>query len=303
MRPLIFSFLLLSVLFSSCKKEGELHMVSKPEGKGIELAEEFGFHLSMQSSTFMDNSLVAAFERTEKLGIKNIEIALGHPMGEQWANKPFDISLTIKEQEELKTLADHHHLRIVGAGVFTTKEESDWQKIFSFAQSMEMEYILCEPEYEHLNLIANLADQTGIKVGIHNSLAPSNYWDPSMLRSRIGNHSKNIGACADVGNWARERLDQIECLEYLDGKIHSLHFKDIVIGRGRSNIDNKHSGIIWGLGILDTDAILIELKRQKFKGYLTIEYDNLTPNIVNDLEESLGYYDIVCYQLFNETDK
>lgn len=163
MKLLIFSFLLVSILFSSCKKEGELHMVSKPEGKGIELAEESGFHLSMQSSSFMDSSLVAAFERTEKLGIKNIEIALGHPMGEQWANKPFDINLTAKEQEELKAVASQHHIKIVGTGVFATKEESDWQKVFSFAQSMEMEYIICEPQYEHLGLVANLANP--IKLG------------------------------------------------------------------------------------------------------------------------------------------
>lgn len=300
MKQAILSFLTLIMLFSSCKKEGELPMVSKPEGKGIENAEHAGFQLSIQSSTFIDSSLVVAFERTEKLSIKNIEILLGHPLGGKWGMKPFDFNLTKKEQEDLKTLATQHQLKIVGIGVFTTKEESDWNKIFSFAQSMGMEYIVCEPEYKHLDLVASLADQIGIKVAIHNSLAPSNYWDPSMLKSRIDNYSENIGACADVGNWARERLDQIECLEYMKGRIHSLHFKDISISRRKSNSDNKHPGTVWGIGILDIDAMLIELKHQKFNGYLTIEYDNPSSNIMSDLKESLAYYDIVCYQLFKE---
>ena len=39
--------------------------------------------------------------------------------------------------------------------------------------------------------------------------------------------SKRIGACADTGHWLRSGLNPLECLKKLEGRIISLHFKDL----------------------------------------------------------------------------
>ena len=56
---------------------------------------------------------------------------------------------------------------------------------------------------------------------------PSTYWNPDNLISSISSRSKKIGSSADVGHWRREGLNQIDCLKKLEGRIISLHFKDI----------------------------------------------------------------------------
>lgn len=273
-------------------------MINIPEGKGIEKAEKFGIKLSMQSYTFHNFTLVETFERLKELEINFIEIYPGHTLGGKWDDKPFNFDLAEREQKELIELAAQYNVKIVGCGVYTTQKPEDWEKLFSFAQAMEMEYITCEPEYEHLDLIEDLAIKTGIKVGIHNHPQPSNYWDPKLLLGKIEERSNLIGSCADVGHWYREGFDQIECLQQLKGKIQSLHFKDIYFNELHENGKEYQNDVVWGFGVLDIDAMILELKYQNYKGYITMEYERYGGDQMQEIKDCIFYYDVVADEIF-----
>jgi hypothetical protein len=51
--------------------------------------------------------------------------------------------------------------------------------------------------------------------------------------------------------------------------------------------------VIWGTGILDVKQMLKELKRQNFKGYFSIEYENNWGNSVPDIEKCIKYFNDV----------
>lgn len=296
-----YSVLLISLvcIFSfSCKKKEDLRMINIPEGRGIKKAEAAGVKLSMQSYTFRNSTLVEAFEKLNELEIRNIEIYPGHIIGGKWGDKKFDFNLTQEEQQELKELAAQHGVKIVACGVFTTENIGDWEKLFSFAKAMDMEYITCEPKYEHLDLVEKLAVETGIEVGIHNHPQPSDYWNPQLLLANIENRSELIGSCADVGHWNREGLDQIECLQDLRGRIQSLHLKDIEFKRRHEDGRVYQKDMLWGLGVLDVDAIMLELKRQGFEGYATMEYETYSENLMQNLKDCIFYYDVVSDETF-----
>ncbi len=257
-------------------------------------AEKHGWHLCMQSYTFHIFTLTEALNKTQQLGIKYIEVFPGHKLGGKWGDKVFDFNLDKQTQKELIALAASKGIKIVGTGVYVAEKAEDWNKMFAFAKSMGMKFISCEPALKDWDLVEQLAKKYNIKIAVHNHPKPSTYWNPDALLSAISTRSKLLGSCADVGHWRREGLNQIDCLKKLQGRINTLHFKDIM--PKEEGVAWQHD-VIWGKGILDVKGMLQELKRQNFKGYFSIEYEYNWENSVPDIKQCVAYFDKVTNEI------
>ena len=253
-------------------------------------AEKNGWRLATQSYSFHKFPLTEALDKTQELGVKYIEVYPGHKLGGKWGDKVFDFNLDAQTQKEIKDLAASKGIRIVGSGVCVFDNPADWEKMFQFASDMGLEFISCEPALDDWDLVEKLAKQYNIKISVHNHPQPSAYWKPENLLDAISHRSKLLGSCSDVGHWRREGLNQIDCLKQLNGRIVSLHFKDIapkVAGEAEQH------DVIWGTGILDVKGMLKELKRQKFKGVFSIEYEYNWDNSVPDIRQCIQYFNQV----------
>lgn len=257
-------------------------------------AEKNGWRLAMQSYSFHLFPLTDALDKTQELGIKYIEVYPGHKLGGKWGDKVFDFNLDAQTQKEVKALAASKGVKIVGCGVFVTDNSADWEKMFKFAKSMGLEFITCEPALNDWDLVEKLAKQYNIKVSVHNHPQPSAYWKPENLLSAISTRSKLIGSCSDVGHWRREGLNQIDCLKQLNGRVVSLHFKDIA---EKKEGEKEQHDVIWGTGILDVKGMLKELKAQKFKGVFSIEYEYNWDNSVPDIKKCIEYFNNVTNEI------
>lgn len=251
--------------------------------------------LSMQSYTFHLFPLTEALDKTQELGIKYIEVYPGHKLGGKWGDKVFDFNLDTQTQKEIKDLAASKGIKIIGCGVYVAEKSSDWEKMFRFAKSMNMEFITCEPALEDWDLVEKLAEEYKIKVSVHNHPQPSAYWKPENLLKAIHGRSQLLGSCSDVGHWRREGLNQIDCLKQLKGRVISLHFKDIA--DKVPGVKEQHD-VIWGTGILDVKGMLQELKEQNFKGVFSIEYEYNWDNSVPDIKKCVAYFNEVTNEIF-----
>jgi L-ribulose-5-phosphate 3-epimerase len=258
-------------------------------------AEKQGWRLGMQSYSFHLFTLTEALDKTQELGLKYIEVFPSHKLGGKWGDQVFGPPLDTQIRKELKSLAASKGIKIVSTGVVVTKSPDEWEPLFSFARDMGMEYISCEPAIADWDLVEKLVDKYGIKISVHNHPRPSTYWKPENLLKEISNRSKMIGSSADVGHWRRDGLNQIDCLKKLDGRIISLHFKDIA--PKQEGVKEQHD-VIWGTGILDVKGMLQELKRQNFKGVFCIEYEYNWDNSVPDIKECIKYFNQVVDKLF-----
>lgn len=258
-------------------------------------AEEYGWRLSIQSYSFHKFTFLEALDKTKELGIKYIEVFPGHKLGGKWADKVFGFGLTSEERVELKKMAEDKGIEIISTGVYTTGNSDNWEKMFILAKDMGMEFISCEPALKDWDLVEKLSDKYGLKVAVHNHPKPSDYWNPDLLLKEIVDRNTAIGACADVGHWRREGLDQIQCLHQLKGRIISLHFKDIA---GKKGGETEQHDVIWGTGILDVPGMMKVLKEDGFKGVFTIEYEYNWENSVPDIKQCIDYYDQVLEKLF-----
>lgn len=284
MRKIILSVLIISftVLFYNCSSV-------KPEAK----AEKAGWRLSMQSYTFHLFSVVEALDKTQQLGLKYIEIYPGQKMGDDFGDAVFGYDLNKENQQKLKSMAASKGIKIVSSGVWTAKRE-EWEKIFTFAKNMELEFISAEPALDDWDVVENLARQHRIKVAVHNHPSESSYWKPEILLQAIDNRSELLGSSADVGHFKRMGLDPLACIKQLEGKIISFHFKDIAPAGSEGALED----VIWGTGVLQVDEMLKELKRQKFRGYFTIEYEANWENNLPEIRESINYFNKVVEEIF-----
>lgn len=257
-------------------------------------AEKNGWRIGMQSYSFHLFPLTEALNKTQELGIKYIEVYPGHKLGGKWGDKVFNFNLDQQTQKEIKQLAASKGIKIVGTGVYVADKSSDWEKMFKFAKSMDMEFITCEPALGDWDLVEKLSKQYGIKVSVHNHPQPSDYWKPDNLLAAISSRDKSLGSCSDVGHWRREGLNQIDCLKQLEGRIISLHFKDIA---PKVEGEKEQHDMIWGTGILNMKDMLKELQRQKFKGIFSIEYEYNWDNSVPDIKQCVNYFNKVANEI------
>jgi sugar phosphate isomerase/epimerase len=108
-------------------------------------------------------------------------------------------------------------------------------------------------------------------------------WDPNYVLSVVKDRDARIGFCSDVGHWVRSGLNPVDCLKLLEGRVISTHLKDL------NEKSSKAHDVPFGKGISDMAGILTELKRQKFAGNASIEYEYNWKDSVTDVAQCVGF--------------
>ena len=179
-------------------------------------------------------------------------------------------------------------------------DEAESRKIFEGAKRMGITVLVAEPEVHDkmdelgpvMDVVEKLAKEYNIKVAIHNHPGPKNfYWNPDTILAAVKGRSPLLGACADVGHWVRSGLDPVASLKKLEGRVITLHFKDL------NEPGLKAHDVPWGTGISNAKGMLTELKRQGFKGAICVEYEYNWENSAPEIAESAKWFNATCADL------
>jgi sugar phosphate isomerase/epimerase len=249
-----------------------------------------GFVLGCQAYTFHRFTAFEAMEKTAAAGGKAIEFYPGQSLSPEDRKSRVDANATDETIEKLKARAKQHGLLIVNFGVVgIPKDETGARKVFEFAKKLGVRAITIEPSADQIDLIEKLIREYGIAAGIHCHPKRANkpeykLWDPSYVFSLIKDRDQRFGVCADVGHWTRSSVDAVAGLRIFEGRIISVHLKDIV---ETGNPDAPDLPL--GLGVTNVKGILRELRRQKFDGNISIEYERDWENTVPDIAQCVGY--------------
>jgi len=243
--------------------------------------------LSIQSWTFHKYTLLESIEKAKELGVKNLEVYPGQKVGEGYSGA-FSYNLTEAERKILAGYLLHQNVKVMALGVVDKYyyTNDNLEQFFIFCRDMSIPFITAEPEWEDLDEFNRLAEKYNIKVALHCHPKPSShYWHPdSTLKAMQGR--KHIGAWPDIGHWARNGVNITDAMKKLEGKIWGLHFKDV------KEFDNvKTEDTLFGKGVCDLPAVLKELKRQKFKGVISMEYEANENNNMGDMRMNKEFYE------------
>jgi len=262
----------------------------KTDSTAINTGSTAGFKLGVQMWTFKEFSFSDALNKMDSSGIKNIEAFIGQNLGGGLTGK-YGLDMSADTRTKLKALLAKHGIQAVAMGVIVPKNKQEWIKTFELAKDMGMSYITAEPIKTQWDMVDSLAGVYGIPVAIHDHPKPNMYWSPDSVLAAIQGHS-HIGSCADVGHWARNGLNPVDCLKKLDGHIIGVHLKDVV-----KSDDPKARDTIVSKRVVDFPAVLAELKRQNFKGMLSIEHESNWYHNLPDVIFTKNYYDSLVQKL------
>lgn len=252
---------------------------------GAPHAEKLGWRLGCQAYTFNRFTFYETLEKIAALGLHYVEMFPGQRLSKKQPDVVTNEAMSASVRKELKSrLADADiHAVCFGVGGFG-------RRTFEFAKDMGIETLVSEPPLDAFDEIEKLCEQYQINLAIHNHPKPSRYWNYETVLQVSKGRSKRIGACADTGHWMRSGINPVEALRKLEGRIVSLHFKDL------NQMGGGHD-VPWGTGAGNVKAMLAELRRQGFRGVFSIEYEHNWLNSLPEIAQCVKYFDKVAAEL------
>jgi len=278
---------LLSTLASLALALPMLSSTAHAASRDDSASEKLGIRLSLQCYTYRAITFFETVDKAKALGIKYLEVYPGQKLKPDSTDKTsFPMSDEVSD-EILKKLASAGGLKLVGYGVAgVPTDEPGARKMFEWAKKMGIEVLVTEttPTAVH----DKLCEEFHIRMALHNH---PKTWPPDDVLKACEGHSKLIGSCSDTGHWMRRDLVPVEQFKKLEGRVEHSHFKDL------NEFGTGHD-VPWGTGKGDVKGMLTELKRQNYKGCVSIEYE---VGSVQDLDENLpkcvAYFDSVLKEL------
>jgi sugar phosphate isomerase/epimerase len=254
-----------------------------PANRDDSASEKLGMKLSLQCYTYRALTFYEAVDKAVMLGVKYVEMYPGQKL------KPgSDVKVNRDMSDETiadvkKKLADSK-VKLIAYGVDgIPNDEKGARKVFDWAKNMGIEVLVTEttPNDIHDKLTA----EYGIKMALHNH--PKS-WPPDQVLKACEGRGKLVGSCSDTGHWMRADFKPPETFKKLEGRVLHSHFKDL------NEFGMSAQDVPWGTGRGDMKGMLAELKRQGYKGYMSIEYETGT---VKQLDENLPK----CVEFFDKT--
>jgi sugar phosphate isomerase/epimerase len=247
-----------------------------------------GIALGCQAWTFKEFSVLEAIDKTAAAGGKVIEFYPGQKFSPDQPGLKFDHNADDQMIATVKARLAERGVRAVNYGVLgIPKDEAGARKIFEFAKKLDL-YAITTESVDAIDTIEKLVKEYDLRVGFHNHPRrpnDANYkvWDPHYILKIVKDRDARIGSAADVGHWVRSGLDSVDCLKILKGRVISVHLKDL-----NEKSPTAHD-VPFGTGVSGMADIIAQLKRQRFAGNASIEYEYNWQNNVVDVAQCIGF--------------
>jgi sugar phosphate isomerase/epimerase len=241
-------------------------------------SEKLGIKLSLQCWTFNRLTFFETVDKANELGVKYIEMYPGQKL-KPGSDVKVDRNMSDETIAEVKKKLDDAKVKLIAYGVADVPiDEKGARKAFEWAKTMGIEVLVTETTPNDIHDM--LTKEFGIKMALHNH--PQS-WQPDKVLKAVEGKNKLIGSCSDTGHWMRADFVPVDTFKKLEGRVEHSHFKDL------NEFGMKAHDVAWGTGRGDMKGMLTELKRQGYKGYLSIEYeygdlDHLNQNLPKCVE-------------------
>jgi sugar phosphate isomerase/epimerase len=171
----------------------------------------------------------------------------------------------------------------VGVIYMKTKEAVD--TAFAYAKKCGVNMIVGVPSYDLITYAEQKVKEYDIKLAIHNH-GPEDalYPAPGDVYNRIKNLDARMGMCIDIGHSLRAgTLPEKAIREYKD-RLFDLHIKDI------HSAEKDGKGIEFGRGVINLGAVIESIRKVKFNGVCSIEFEKDMSDPLPGIAESVGYF-------------
>jgi len=251
----------------------EMYAMSSPEKK---TKKEDLFKISMAGYTFRFFDIDQTLGMMKRVNVNYLCI------------KDFHLKLDATQEE---CDAFQEKLKINGVTgyavgpIYMDKSVSQIDEAFEYAKRAGVKMIVGIPKYEDLAYVDKKVKEYNFKYAIHihgpdNPLYPNakNVWD------HVKNLDPRIGICLDIGHDARDGFDPVDDMKKYYTRVHDIHIKDV------TSANKQGSCCEMGRGILDIPAFVKMLRKVKYAGACSLEYEKDMRDPLAGIAESIGYF-------------
>ena len=239
-------------------------------------------NVAVQAYTFNKFTLEETINKVKDLGLDGIECYPKQRLSDKYPNVLTNQYMTAEQKAYLKKLLKDANLKLVSFGVAYANNEKEIEDLCKFVKEFGCTRVLTECPVGLFPVWEKVGAKYGVTMGVHNHNGPNNYWNPEYIFPLVKDY-KFVKMNPDVGHIARAGVDPIKALKTYEGKISSVHFKDL------TEISPKNKPAVYGKGVLDTKAMLAELDRQGYNGFFVIEYETKFEDNLAEVKACLDY--------------
>lgn len=171
----------------------------------------------------------------------------------------------------------------VGPIYMRTNEEID--KGFAYAKRVGVDLIVGIPNHDALPYIEQKVKEYNFKYAIHiHGPEDKLYPDAETVISFVKNMDKRIGLCFDMGHNFRNGKDSVADLKKYSDRIYDIHLKNVTAGTKEGKTCEL------GRGKIDIPAFVKMLRKVKYSGVCSLEYEKDMKDPLAGIAESVGYF-------------
>lgn len=175
----------------------------------------------------------------------------------------------------------------VGPIYMKTTEEVD--RGFEYAKRVGVKLIVGVPNEELLPYVDRKVKEYDMRYAIHIHGPDIKLWpSATSVMDAVKNLDARIGLCFDMGHDRRNGEDPIADLKKYADRIFDIHLKNVTA----ASKEGKTCEL--GRGIIDIPAFVKMLRKVKYSGSCSLEYEKDMKDPLAGIAESVGYFKGVC---------
>lgn len=171
----------------------------------------------------------------------------------------------------------------VGPIYMKTQEEVD--RAFEYAKRVGVKLIVGVPNHEILPYVEQKVKVYDFKYAIHlHGPDIKLYPNAKDIYEHVKDLDPRIGMCLDIGHDARDGQDPIADLKKYKDRVFDIHMKNTTA----ATKEGKTGEI--GRGVIDIPAFVKMLRKVKYSGACSLEYERNMKAPLAGIAESIGYF-------------
>jgi sugar phosphate isomerase/epimerase len=232
------------------------------------------FSIGIAGYTFKEFTIEKIIEMMKRIKVTNLSL------------KDFHMPMN-STQEQINAVIEKFKsggINIYTVGVVYMKTKESVDQAFEYAKMAGVKMIVGAPDYSLLPYVEKKIKTYDLKLAIHNH-GPDNPLYPNA--TDIWNHIKaldaRIGICIDIGHTTRDGQDpSVDILRYRS-RIYDMHIKDV------DKATKEGQTVEMGRGIINIPKVIDTLRKIKYSGSCSLEFEKDMTDPLPGIAESIGY--------------
>jgi sugar phosphate isomerase/epimerase len=233
------------------------------------------FKLAMAGWTFVKHKLEPSLDMMERAGVHYLCIKDFH--------LPFDS--TPEQIAEFHKKLEAKGVTGYAVGPIGMKTEADADRAFEYCKRVGVNMVVGVPEHGLLPYVDRKVKEYGFHFAIHNhGHGDKLYPTVESVYLKVKDLDPRIGSCHDIGYSMLMGIDPVAVTLKYAKRIFDIHIKDVT----GATADGKDCEL--GRGIIDFPAFIKALRKIKYKGMCSLEFEKNAEDPLAGIAESVGYF-------------